>query len=418
MPRVAKALSALEIKRLKATGMHFVGGVPGLLLQIKNPLNLDPPPSRSWILRTRHGVDRLHIGVGPYPEVGLAEARQEAARLLARRRQGINPVQERKEARSALIAESRKAKTFRECAEAYLLANSNKFSNKKHSKQWQSTLSEYVYPIIGNVLVSSLTHRHILDVLRQNVADRQTKKVVGDFWTVKTETASRVRQRIEKILNYAIVLEYRSAQNPAAWKGHLDAIFPSPAEIKRVEHHPAVHYDQAPDFMSKLRLNSSVSAKALEFLILTAVRSGSVRLATWSEIDLKQKVWTVPAEHTKTKEEHRVPLSPAAITILKNMPRIAGTNLVFPSVRKLKPLSDMALSQLMRGMRERGDLIVDAVPHGFRSSFRDWAAEQTNYPDEIRKAASGHAVGDAVKDAYQRTDLSVVRTFGTASGLD
>ena len=192
--------------------------------------------------------------------------------------------------------------------------------------------------------------------------------------------------------------------NPATWKGYLDTQLPSPRGLKRTKHQPAVPYTAVGDFMAKLRSKNSTSARALEFLVLTAVRSGSVRSATWSEIDLNKKLWSIPAEHTKAKREHKVPLPQQAVSLLTALPRMAGTALLFPNP-KGTALSDMAISQLMRGMRERGELAMEAVPHGFWSTFRDWAAEQTSYPDEIRKAASGHAVGDAVKEAYQRTDL-------------
>jgi integrase len=244
--------------------------------------------------------------------------------------------------------------------------------------------------------------RDVRNVLEQEtVVDINTK---GKLWYVKTETAKRLLGRIKTVLDYATVNDYRSGTNPAQWTGYLSTQLPSPKNLQKKEHHPAVPYQQIGDFMSKLRSNPSLSAKALELLILTAVRSGSVRNAEWSEIDLKNFLWIIPAEHTKARQEHRVPLQPQAIRLLKSLPKLAGTNLIFPS-RTGKPLSDMAFSQLMRGMRERGELTVEAVPHGFRSTFRDWAAELTSYPDEIRKAASGHTVGDAVKEAYQRTDL-------------
>lgn len=403
MPKVAKELSALQVKSIRSPGMHFVGGVPGLILQLKEPAEKHNPPSRSWILRTRLGAERLHIGLGPYPAVTLAEARVQARKHLARCRDGINPIKERKAERSALIHSSAKAKTFRECAEAYLSVHSSKFSNEKHKKQWRATLETYVYPLIGNRLVSDLTKQDVLEVLLQDVKDTSGTSI-GKFWHVKTETASRVQGRLKVILDYAIISEYRPNLNPATWKGYLQTLLPAPDNIKTVQNQPAVPYAQMPCFMAQLRKSSSISAKALDFLILTAVRSGSVRQATWDEFDLKRKLWVVPAEHTKTRKEHRVPLAPKAISLLKALPRIANCPYVFPSPT-LKPLSDMALSQFMRGMRERGELKVDAVPHGFRSSFRDWAADQTSYSDEIRKAASGHAVGDAVKQAYQRTDL-------------
>jgi integrase len=302
------------------------------------------------------------------------------------------------------LANQAKAKTFREVADAYLKAHTKAFSNLKHRKQWQTTLETYVYPLIGNRLVSSITMADIVTVLEQPTEKNpRNYKPAGKFWDVKTETASRVQGRIKSILDYAIVKEYRTGSNPALWDGVLSTQLPSPKKIAKVKHHPALPYSQAPNFMKKLRENQSTSAAALQFLILTAVRSGSVRLATWTEIDLPKKLWTIPAEHTKTKEEQRVPLSPQAVKLLKDLPRFSGCDLIFPSNNK--PLSDMALSQLMRGMYERGEMKQHAVPHGWRSTFRDWAADMTDYPDEIRKVASGHTVGDSVKAAYQRTDL-------------
>ncbi len=281
-------------------------------------------------------------------------------------------------------------------------AHSNDYSNEKHRKQWSSTLVTYAYPIIGNMLVADIAMRDVRNVLEQETAI--DKNSTGKLWYVKTETAKRLLGRIKTVLDYATVNEYRSGTNPAQWTGHLSTQLPSPRKLQKKEHHPAVPYQQMGDFMTNLRKLDSISAKALEFLILTAVRSGSVRQAEWSEIDLEKALWIIPAEHTKARQEHRVPLQPQAIQLLKSLPVMAGTNVVFPSPQG-KTLSDMAISQLMRGMRERGELTVEAVPHGFRSTFRDWAAEQTAYPDEIRKAASGHTVGDAVKEAYQRTDL-------------
>jgi integrase len=252
------------------------------------------------------------------------------------------------------------------------------------------------------MLVADITMRDVLRVMEQETTvDEKTK---GKLWYVKTETAKRLLGRIKTVLDYATVNEYRSGTNPAQWTGYLSTQLPSPKKLQKVEHHAAVPYQKMGEFMVNLRKLDSISAKALDFLILTAVRSGSVRLAEWSEIDYDKKLWIIPAEHTKARQEHRVPLQPQAIKLLKSLPIMAGTNIVFPSPSG-KALSDMALSQLMRGMKERGEMTVDAVPHGFRSSFRDWAAEQTAYPDEIRKAASGHTLGDAVKEAYQRTDL-------------
>jgi integrase len=402
MPKIAKQLSDLQVRRINRVGWHAVGGVAGLLLQVRKPAKEGSPTPRSWILRVKVGDNRQPIGLGPYPQVSLASAREQAAKLVLEARQGVNLKAKKRAQRSALISAASKNKTFRECAEAYMEAHSNDYSNEKHRKQWSSTLVTYAYPIIGSMLVADIAMRDVRNVLEQETAIDQKSK--GKLWYVKTETAKRLLGRIKTVLDYATVNEYRSGTNPAQWTGHLSTQLPSPRKFQKKEHHPAVPYQQMGDFMTNLRKLDSISAKALEFLILTAVRSGSVRQAEWSEIDLEKALWVIPAEHTKARQEHRVPLQPQAIQLLKSLPAMAGTNVVFPSPQG-KTLSDMAISQLMRGMRERGELTVEAVPHGFRSTFRDWAAEQTAYPDEIRKAASGHTVGDAVKEAYQRTDL-------------
>ena len=402
MPKIARELTALEVKRISSPGWHAVGGVAGLLLQVKPPAREGSPISRSLILRVQVAGQRQPIGLGAFPLVSLAEARDQARKLASEAKGGVNLLARKRAQRSALIAAASKNKTFTECAEAYMEAHASDYTNDKHRKQWASTLEAYAYPVIGQMLVADITMRNVLDVLLQETTHRDGS--AGKLWYIKAETAKRLLDRIRTVLDYATVSEYRSGTNPATWKGYLDTQLPSPKGLKKVKHQPAIPYPQIGDFMTKLRTNISTSARALEFLVMTAVRSGSVRIATWSEFDLAKSLWTIPAEHTKAKREHKVPLPPQAKKLLSNLPRLAGTDLVFPNP-KGKALSDMALSQLMRGMRERGELTIEAVPHGFRSTFRDWAAEQTNYPDEIRKAASGHAVGDAVKEAYQRTDL-------------
>jgi integrase len=402
MPKIAKQLSDLQVRRISRVGWHAVGGVAGLLLQVRNPTKEGAQAPRSWILRIKVGDLRQPIGLGSYPQVSLATAREQAAKLVLEARQGVNLKDKKRQQRSALIAAASKNKTFRECAEAYMEAHSSDYTNDKHRKQWPSTLITYAYPVIGNMLVADITMRDVRNVLEQETTiDKET---TGKLWYVKTETAKRLLGRIKTVMDYATVNEYRTGTNPAQWTGYLSTQLPSPKKLQKKEHHPAVPYTQMGEFMSNLRKLNSISAKALEFLILTAVRSGSVRQAEWSEIDYDKKLWIIPAGHTKARQEHRVPLQPRAITLLKSLPRLEGANNIFPSP-KGTTLSDMALSQLMRGMKERGELTTEAVPHGFRSTFRDWAAEQTSYPDEIRKAASGHTVGDAVKAAYQRTDL-------------
>ena len=402
MPKIANPLNDLQVRRITRVGWHAVGGVAGLLLQVRNPAKQGAQIPRSWILRVKVGNDRQPIGLGPYPQVSLAEARERAKKLVVEAKLGVNLKAKKRTERSAMLSAASKNKTFRDCAIAYMQAHESDYTSDKHRKQWPATLEAYAYPVIGNMLVSDIAMPDVKKVLEQETttSDGQT----GKLWFVKTETAKRLLGRIKTVLDFATVNEYRTGNNPAQWTGYLDTQLPSPKKLQKVEHHPAVPYTLMGDFMSKLRQNGSISAKALEFLILTAVRSGSVRMAEWSEFDLDKKLWVIPAEHTKARQEHRVPLQPQAIKLLKTLPIMVGTNIVFASPTG-KALSDMALSQLMRRMRERGELVDDAVPHGFRSTFRDWAAEQTAYPDEIRKVASGHAVGDAVKEAYQRTDL-------------
>jgi integrase len=402
MPKIAKELSAIQVRQLNRVGWHAVGGVAGLLLQIRKPATAGSATPRSWILRLRIAGKRSPIGLGSYPQVSLAEAREMAKKLSLDANGGIDLLARKRSQRSALIAAASKNKTFKECAEAYISAHSSDYSNEKHRKQWSSSIETFAYPLIGSMLVADITMRNVLDVLLQERVNKDGTS--GKLWHTTTETAKRLLDRIRRVLDYATVNEYRSGTNPATWKGYLDTQLPSPSGITKVKHQPALPYEEMGDFMSHLRSNPSISAKALTFLILTGVRSGSVRMATWAEIDLDKKVWIIPPEHTKTKIEHRVPLQQQAIDLLNALPRIEGVEQVFPSPRG-KALSDMALNQIMRGMKERGEFVSKAVPHGFRSTFRDWAAEQTNFPDEVRKVASGHKVGDAVLQSYQRTDL-------------
>jgi len=402
MPKIAKVLTAVEVNRIKDAGWHAVGGVAGLLLQVREPTQAGALPARSWLLRVRVGNTRHPIGLGSYPQVSLADAREMAKGLVLEAKQGVNLKAQKNARRSALLAEQARVKTFKECVEEYTEAKGVEHTNAKHRKQWITTLETYAYPIIGKRLVADITRADVLRVLNQP-ADPENPKSQS-FWLGKNETANRVLGRIKTVLAYAKSSEYRSGDNPAEWTGNLKNILPAPNRVVTVNHQPALPYLMVGDFMQKLRTNQSISAKALQFLIMTGVRSGSVRAAEWSEINFTEKLWVIPAEHTKTKQEHRVPLPPQAITLLKSLPKLVDSTKIFPSTRGGE-LSDMALSQIMRGMQERGELTVKAVPHGFRSTFRDWAAECTSFPDEIRKAASGHTVGDSVHQAYQRTDL-------------
>ena len=403
MPKIAKELTAIEVKRLNADGIHFVGGVAGLILQVSND-----GKAKSWLLRVRAGDKRLHIGLGPYPQTSLAEARAEAKLKSSEVKSGSNPISTKKKAKSELAIQAGRAKSFIDCAEAYMKAKAAEYKNEKHAKQWRTTLNTYVYPIIGRLLVADISRRNILDVLEQKIKDPKTKKSLGSFWEVRTETATRVQQRMKAVFDYALVNEYRTTVNPATWEGYLDTLLPSPKKIKTVQHHPAVPYTQIGGFMVELRKKPSIGAKALEFLIHTVVRSGSVREARWADIDFEDKVWTIPAEHTKTKQEHRVPLSPQAVKLLKELQKTqkekgAETVYIFPSPTK-KTLSDMALSEIMRDMLVRGELKNKAVPHGFRSTFKDWAADKTNHQNFVSDMALGHAVG-GTEGHYRRGDL-------------
>ena len=404
MPKIAKPLTALAVSRIKTIGWHAVGGVAGLLLQVRATSQPDSPVAKSWILRLKIGNERVPLGLGSYPTVSLEQARDYARQITLDVKNGIDPRVKRKAIKSAALISQAKSKTFKECAEAYLLAHAADYSSDKHRKQWETTLRTYAYPIIGNLVVADISMQDVKKVLTQPITDIKTKKVIGSLWEKRTETATRLQGRIKSVFDYAIVSEFRTAINPATWTGYLETQLSAPNKLQKVEHQPAIPYKDVGDFMIKLRSKDSISAKALEFLVLTAVRSGSVREADWQEIDFENRIWNIPAEHTKTKQEHRVPLSPQVIKLLKQIPKVTGNNKIFPSPRGVC-LSDNTLSKLMRDMRATGDLSVDAVPHGFRSTFRDWAAEQTAYPDEIRKAASGHRVGDSVQQAYQRTDL-------------
>jgi integrase len=415
MPKIAKELTALAVKQLAKPGWHAVGGVAGLLLQIRSPTREGAPLARSWILRLLVANKRQPIGLGSYPQVSLADAREQARKLSLEAKSGVNLLARRRTQRSELIAAAAKNKTFQDCANAYMDTQASNYTNDKHRKQWQSTLESYAYPIIGQMIVADISMRNVLDVVLQHTKHRNGSQ--GKLWEVKNETCKRTLDRMRTIFNYAIVNEYRSGTNPAQWKGYLDTQLAAPRGLKTVVHHPALPYANIGGFMMHLRGNASISAKTLEFLILTGVRSGSVRQAKWDEVDLDRALWVIPAEHTKAKREHRVPLQPQAVTLLSALPKLASSELLFPSPRGGE-LSDMALSQLMRGMRERGELKNEAVPHGFRSTFRDWAAELTDYPDEIRKVASMHTVGDAVKEAYQRTDLLEKRRHLMADWAD
>ena len=377
MPKKAKELSSVEVRRLTDAGRYPVGGVAGLQLLVASS------GSRSWVLRTIVGTKRRDIGLGGFPDVPLAQAREKARSFREKIESGIDPVVERKEARQAIAAAQAKQLTFREAAVRCHNARRAEFSNSKHSSDWLSSVERHAYSVIGDLPVSAIDLPHILSVLEP-------------IWRTKTETARRVRQRLEAILSWATVSQYRSGDNPARWANNLSEVLPAPGKIKKVKHHRALDWRDVPSFMSDLKNREGVSARALEFIVLTAARSGEVRFATWDEIDLKNKVWTVPAERMKARKDHRVPLSDSAIALLERTPRLG--DLLFTAPRG-GVLSDMSVSAVCKRMK------VDATPHGFRSSFKDWARNCTAYPDEVSELALAHVNSDATRAAYARDEL-------------
>lgn len=390
MPKKVKELGALEVGRLTEPGFFPVGGVTGLAL------NVTPTGGRSWILRFSVGGRRREMGLGGFPDVTLAGAREKARAARALGETGTDPVDARRATLSRLKVAQAAALTFRQCAERYIEGHTSGWTNPKHAAQWTATLNKWAHPILGDVLVGEVSTALVLRVLEQP-ADAKVKDSPR-LWEGKTETASRVRGRMESILDWAKGRGLRTGDNPAAWKGNLDALLPAPQKVTTVVHHEAVAVADVGAFMVKLRAAEGMGARALEFVSLTAARSGEVRGATWAEIDLDAKIWTVPADRMKMKREHRVPLSADALALLKVLPRMAGTDLVFPAPRG-GVLSDMTLTAVMRRMD------LGAVPHGFRSTFRDWSSERTAYQTEVCEMALAHAVGNAVEKAYRRGDL-------------
>ena len=385
MPKKAKELSAAEVRRLAHPGRggnhnFAVGGVDGLNLQVT------PSGARSWILRATIGSKRRQIGLGPFPDVTLAQARDRARAVKDQIWQGIDP-----------LAEKRRV-TFAQAMEKTLDARTAEFRNEKHKKQWRATLDKYAIPVLGDMPVADID---VNDVLR----------VLEPIWTDKTETASRLRGRIEAVIAWATVSGHRTGDNPARWRGNLDAVLAKPGKVAKVKHYPAVSLADAADWFADVRSRDGTATRALEFLALTAARSGEVRGATWEEIDLDAGLWIVPAERMKAGREHRVPLTAEAVALLRALPRMQGSDYVFPAARGGQ-LSDMALSACMRRINEaRAGGYRDArsgrpaVPHGLRSTFRDWATERTAYERDLAETALAHNVGSAVERAYRRSDM-------------
>ena len=401
MPKITDELSALDVKRLAHPGgnrnvLFSVGGVPGLHLQ------LTPKRGRSWVLRTMVGDARRDIGLGGFPAVTLSQAREKAREARDKISQGIDPIEERKAAKAALSAAQHRGLTFADAADKYLAAKLDAFKNAKHRQQWRNTLETYAKPELGKMLVQDIA---VQDVLR----------VLEPIWWVKTETASRLRGRIEAVLSWATVAGHCTGDNPARWAGNLKELLPAPSKVANEEHHPAVQIEDAPRWFAALRTREGFGARALEFVAITALRSQEVRGALWDEIDFDNAMWIIPAARMKMKKEHRVPLPVEAVTLLKSLPRMEGNLLVFPAARGGQ-LSDMTLSAAMKRMHKAdieagGAGFVDretkrpAVPHGLRSTYRDWVAERTNYPGDMAEVALAHKISNAVEASYRRGDM-------------
>jgi integrase len=401
MPKVAAELSAIEVRNLshpsdKGNALFAVGGVTGLYMQIT------PSGGRSWILRTTVGKTRRDIGLGGFPSVTLAQARDKAREARDKIERGIDPVAERYAAKAALIAAVGRGLTFEKAVESYLKAKLDAFKNAKHRQQWENTLAQYALPVLGKMTVQEIDVRDVLRVLQP-------------IWSDKTETASRLRGRIESVLSWATVAGHRKGDNPARWAGNLKELLPAPSKVAKEGNQPALTLEDAPRWFAALKTRDGMGARALEFLVMTAARSQEVRGATWDEIDLDRALWIVPAARMKMAREHRVPLNAEAVELLKALPKLKDNPLVFPAARGGQ-LSDMTVSAVMRRMSEtdisnEGTGFLDrvskrpAVPHGLRSTFRDWVAERTNFPGEMAEVALAHKISSAVEASYRRGDM-------------
>jgi integrase len=383
MPKRILEMTALEVSRLKVEGSHAVGGATGLYLRIEGG-------SRTWVLRYVFMRGRRRMGLGSYPGVSLSAARDDARAALRLRDEGKDPLAVRQAERDAARRAAAERVAFDVAAEAFIREHETTWRSLKHAQQWRNTLATYASPHFGTVPVSEIDQPKVL-------------RALTPIWKKKTETAARLRGRIEQILDWATAHGYRTGPNPARWRGQLEHLLADPSKVAPVKHHPAVDVADLPTVYQQIAAIDGQSARALCFLVLTAARSGEVRGATWSEVDLASALWIVPAERMKGKKEHRVPLSLQAVALLKAQPRLPDVDYVFPSNRR-GPLSDMALTQLMR----RHDF--EAVPHGFRSTFRDWAGEMTAHPRDAIELCLAHAIDTKTEAAYRRGDMLEKRT--------
>jgi len=386
MPKKVKELTAIEVKRLVIPGFHSVGTVPGLALQVTDA------GSRSWVLRTTIGTRRRDVGLGGYPGVTLAMAHESARVVIAEVKAGIDPVLRRREVRDHIEW------TFETCATAYIVSHRAGWKNAKHAQQWTNTLVTYAYPLIGK--------KHIKDITKADVI-----RVIEPHWLTKNETINRVRNRIELVIDWAVARELRpDGRNPASWKANLDQSLPAPSKVAKTVNHPAVHIDEAHSAMERIKSSQGVGSLCLQFVILTAARTSEGTSATWNEIDLTGKTWTIPAAKMKGGRVHRVPLSQAAIDLLISVPRFTGSDLIFPGLKITNPLSDMTLTSILRRLKIMAAPVDDhparvATTHGFRSTFGDWVVERTTFGQSLAMASIAHKVVNDSDGAYLRGTL-------------
>lgn len=422
MPRVAKELTALDVKRLRHPGVggnatFAVGGVSGLMLQIT------PNGGRTWLLRVTVGDKRREIGLGGFPDVELGKARELARKAKDQIRLGIDPVEERKAARAALVAARHRGMTFADAVTGCLTSKLEGFKNPKHRDQWRNTLQTYAIPELGGIMVQDVTVQDVLRVLSQPVGDKGET-----FWQAKTVTADRLRGRIEAVLSWATVSGHRTGDNPARWVGNLKELLPAANKVAKKKNWPAVQIEDAPRWLKAIRSREGMGARGMELIALTAVRSQEVRGAVWDEFDFTTGIWTIPAERMKMDREHRVPLCPDALALLEALPRHHGNPLVFPAP-KGGEMSDATLSATMKRIHEAdledgGAGYLDrvskrpAVPHGLRSTFRDWVAERTAFPGDMAEVALAHKVASGVEAAYRRGDMIEKRRAMMAAWAD
>ena len=383
MSRVKHILTVKKIESLKKVGLHKDGG--NLYLKVT------ATGSKSWVFRYVINSKRHFLGLGGFKEIGLTKAREEAERLKTLLSQGTDPLDDRKRIEDEKLLELAKLITFKQCADAFLNKHIHELKNKKHIQQWRHTLEDYAHPIIGSMPIAWIDTEHVMQCLMP-------------IWLTKNETASRLRGRIEQVLAWATVSRYRTGENPARWRNHLDKLLAKPSKVQTIKHHEALDYKLIPEFMRDLQQQDGVGARCLEFTIMTAARTGEAIGATWAEINLTDKLWTVPANRMKAKKEHTVTLSDQAINLLHAMKAQQCSDYVFSGQSRQGNLSNAAMTSVLKrmGVKTKENPIT---VHGFRSTFSDWVTEQTNHPSDVREMCLAHTIQNKAEAAYRRGSI-------------